>query len=232
MESSTRSACRSDPRLMPSSSHSTRSAGSRLPGASSPESISDRRSVDGRAPDLLGVPTAPILSAHPELSGVAAMIAGMEMLGAWVRGWAVSRAAPPPVDEPDGHRVDVGLPGHRVRYLLRSPSTVATRARTVAAPGTWLKTCGARSAVLAGLTAEWEVGKTEYLMTFDGGFPPVEVPAPYSVAVTGDGPVWQVAVTSEECRRRAAGSRWPRALRCSTGSSRSPDTVAAGSAGW
>jgi GNAT superfamily N-acetyltransferase len=125
------------------------------------------------------------------------MIAGMEMLGAWVRGWAVSRAAPPPVDEPDGHRVDVGLPGHRVRYLLRTPSTVATRARTVAAPGTWLKTCGSRSAVVAGLTAEWVTGETEYLMTFDGGFPPVEVPAPYAVAVTGDGPVWKVEVTAE-----------------------------------
>jgi hypothetical protein len=38
------------------------------------------------------------------------MITGMDLLGAWVRGWAVSRAAPPPVDEPDGLRVDVGLP--------------------------------------------------------------------------------------------------------------------------
>jgi len=124
------------------------------------------------------------------------MITGMDILGAWVRGWAVSRAVPPPVAEPDGYRVDVGLPGHRVRYLLRSPSTVATRARTVAAPGTWLKTCGGRSEVLAGLTAEWEVGETEYLMSYDGGFPPVEVPAPYSVTVTGEGPVWEVAVTA------------------------------------
>ncbi|MEU0795665.1 GNAT family N-acetyltransferase [Amycolatopsis sp. NPDC005961] len=125
------------------------------------------------------------------------MITGMDILGAWVRGWAVSREVPPPVEEPDGFRVDVGLPRHRVRYLLRSPSTVATRARTVAAPGTWLKTCGSRASVLAGLTTEWEAGETEYLMTFDGAFVPAEVPAGYSVTVTGEGPVWEASVTAE-----------------------------------
>lgn len=131
------------------------------------------------------------------------MITGMDILGAWVRGWAVSRAVPPPVEEPDGLRVDVGRPGHRVRYLLRSPSTVATRARAVAAPGTWLKTCGSRSAVLAGLTTEWEAGETEYLMTFDGGIPPAEVPGAYEVTVTGEGPLWSVEVTLDGAR--AAG---------------------------
>jgi GNAT superfamily N-acetyltransferase len=120
----------------------------------------------------------------------------VEILEAWTRGWAVSRAAPPPVAEPDGCRVDVGLPGHRVRYLLRSPATVASRARTVASPGTWLKTCGRRDLVLAGLTPEWTAGETEYLMTFDGPVPAVAVPAPYAVAVTGDGPVWNVTVTA------------------------------------
>ncbi len=125
------------------------------------------------------------------------MIAGMDILGAWVRGWVVSREVAPPVEEPDGFRIDVGLPWHRVRYLLRSPATVASRARTLAAPGTWLKTCGTRAAVLEGLTAEWEARPTEYLMTFDGAFPAAEVPAPYAVEVTGDGPLWQVAVTAE-----------------------------------
>jgi GNAT superfamily N-acetyltransferase len=123
------------------------------------------------------------------------MITGMEILGAWVRGWAVSRATPPPVAEPDGYRVDVGLPGHRVRYLLRSPSAVPSRARTAASPGTWLKTCGARGEVVAGLTSEWEVGETEYLMTFEGALPPAPLPSPYAVTVSGDGPVWDVAVS-------------------------------------
>ena len=124
------------------------------------------------------------------------MITDMEILAAWVRGWAVSRGTPPPVEEPDGHRVDVGLPGHRVRYLLREPETVAARARTVVEPGTWLKTCGARPAVLAGLTQAWEPGPSEYLMTLDGPASPAAVPAGYEVEVTGAGPVWQVAVTS------------------------------------
>ncbi len=124
------------------------------------------------------------------------MITGMDILGSWVRGWAVSRAAPSPVAEPDGYRVDVGLPGHRVRYLLRSPATVPARAVAAAAPGTWLKTCGARSEVLAGLTPAWTTGATEYLMAFEGALPPVEVPPGYSVTVTGEGPVWQVLVSS------------------------------------
>ncbi|GHG05971.1 MULTISPECIES: GNAT family N-acetyltransferase [Amycolatopsis] len=124
------------------------------------------------------------------------MITGMEILGSWVRGWAVSRATPAPVTEPDGYRVDVGLPGHRVRYLLHSPAAVAARARTVAAPGTWLKTCGARSSVLASLTPAWTAGATEYLMACDGPMPAVGLPPGYAVTVTGEGPVWKVLVSS------------------------------------
>ncbi|MEV4051429.1 GNAT family N-acetyltransferase [Amycolatopsis sp. NPDC049688] len=126
------------------------------------------------------------------------MITGMDILGAWVRGWAVSRATPAPVPEPDGYRIDVGLPGHRVRYLLRSPPAVVSRARTAAAPGTWLKTCGARPAVLAALTPAWTAGETEYLMAFEGPVPPVAVPPGYSVTVTGDGPAWDVLVSAGE----------------------------------
>ncbi|WP_410637992.1 GNAT family N-acetyltransferase [Amycolatopsis sp. lyj-346] len=124
------------------------------------------------------------------------MITGMDILGAWVRGWAVSRATPAPVAEPDGYRVDVGLPGHRVRYLLRSPAAVGSRARTVASPGTWLKTCGSRSAVVAGLTPAWTAGETEYLMAFDGPVPPAAASPGYSVTVAGDGPAWDVVVSS------------------------------------
>ncbi|WP_410562317.1 GNAT family N-acetyltransferase [Amycolatopsis sp. cmx-4-61] len=124
------------------------------------------------------------------------MITGMDILEAWVRGWAVSRATPPPVPEPDGYRIDVGLPGHRVRYLLRSPASVPDRARTVAAPGTWLKTCGSRAAVLAGLTPEWTAGETEYLMAVEGPVPPAAVPPGYAVTVSGDGPAWEVRLTA------------------------------------
>lgn len=124
------------------------------------------------------------------------MITGMDILGAWVRGWAVSRATPPPVSEPDGYRIDVGLPGHRVRHLLHSPAAVPARARTAAAPGTWLKTCGARSAVVAGLTPAWTAGETEYLMAFEGPVPAVAVPPGYAVTVTGDGPAWDVVVAA------------------------------------
>src|SRR3569833_2188436 len=68
MEASTRSACRSDPRLMPRSSHRTRSAGSREPGGSFPESISDR-SRSTVALQTCSVSTAPILSAPETVGG-------------------------------------------------------------------------------------------------------------------------------------------------------------------
>ncbi|SDW81301.1 hypothetical protein SAMN05216215_1005205 [Saccharopolyspora shandongensis] len=83
----------------------------------------------------------------------------------WERGWALCRATPSPVAEHDGYRIDVGAPGHRVRFVLNGPASTGRRAATLTAPGTWLKVCGDRAEVVSALSAAWRVEAPEYLMS-------------------------------------------------------------------
>ncbi|MDR7296716.1 GNAT superfamily N-acetyltransferase [Pelomonas aquatica] len=89
-----------------------------------------------------------------------------DLLAAWGRGWAASRATPAP--EPLGEgawRIKVGLPGHRRRDLLPAwpPDRLRAWADGVAAPGAWIKAL-ADPATLA-LPAAWVMQPTEYLMS-------------------------------------------------------------------
>ncbi|WP_231950674.1 GNAT family N-acetyltransferase [Allokutzneria albata] len=107
----------------------------------------------------------------------------------WVHGWALTRGTPAPVEEPDGYRVDVGLPGHRVRYVLPDVSTVDERCAALTAPGTWLKICGSPA-----VPPQWTVGGPEYLMGKDL-FSPQRVSAlpGYRVSRSSDGVVVRAA---------------------------------------
>ncbi|WP_432940570.1 GNAT family N-acetyltransferase [Kribbella sp. CA-253562] len=82
-------------------------------------------------------------------------------LTAWVHGWSISRGSPAPVPAAGGHRIEVGLPRHLVRYV--TPSVDQTLVDELQAPGTWLKTCGE----LPELDDRWKVERTEYLMAVD-----------------------------------------------------------------
>lgn len=123
----------------------------------------------------------------------------------WVHGWALSRRTPTPVREPDGYRIDVGKVVHRVRYVLPRTATVAHRARTLTAPGTWLKVCGERDAVVAGLTPAWEVTPPEFLMTADLRDEDVVVPPPYRVDVVPGGAVCDVVVRAPDGSTASSG---------------------------
>ncbi|KOV78566.1 GNAT family N-acetyltransferase [Nocardia sp. NRRL S-836] len=113
----------------------------------------------------------------------------------WVRGWALSRGTPEPVEEPDGFRVDVGLPGHLVRHVLPEASAAGPRAAALTEPGTWLKVCGAPEQVRPLLTPAWTVGAPEYLMSVELGVrAPVTPPAPYAVELRGTGDVRDAVV--------------------------------------
>ncbi|MFE9746748.1 GNAT family N-acetyltransferase [Saccharothrix saharensis] len=83
----------------------------------------------------------------------------------WVWGWSSCRDAPEPVEEPDGFRIDVGAPGHRVRFVLAGTASVRARATASTAPGTWLKVCAPRADVVPLLGPEWVVGGPEFLMS-------------------------------------------------------------------
>lgn len=119
----------------------------------------------------------------------------MQHLGEWVRGWALCRATPDPVEEHDGFRVDVGLAGHRVRYVIGGTGSVRERA-ALTAPGTWLKVAAPRAEVLPLLGPAWQVGAPEYLMSvaLDGSGAARPVPDGYRVEVAGEGGCHEVVV--------------------------------------
>lgn len=105
-----------------------------------------------------------------------------QVVADWAWGWALSRGTPDPITEPDGYRIDVGLPEHQVRYVLLDPSSVGPRAAELTEPGTWLKVCGSLEQVRPGLSPRWTIGPPEYLMSAElGTQPPITPPAPYTV---------------------------------------------------
>ncbi len=134
------------------------------------------------------------------MTGVAGLIK------AWVHGWALSRGVGIPVAESDGYRLDVGRPGHRVRYVLADAGSVARRARALTEPGTWLKVSGPREEVVETVPPNWEVGPPEYLMSTPLAMRPVlPAPEPYRAELVGDGVVTDVVVRAPDGSRAATG---------------------------
>lgn len=122
----------------------------------------------------------------------------------WVWGWALSRSTPDPVTEPDGYRVDVGLPEHRVRYVLPDPSSVGPRAAGITEPGTWLKVCGSPDQVR--LSPRWTVSAPEYLMSIELGTRPfITPPDHYIVELQSTGDVHDAVVRTASGEYAAKG---------------------------
>ncbi|MFD9941403.1 GNAT family N-acetyltransferase [Nonomuraea sp. NPDC059023] len=115
----------------------------------------------------------------------------VDIVRAWARGWAVSRATKQPVEELWGLRVDVGLPGHVVRHILpkASPAVLRHLAGTLDAPGTWLKVCAPAEQVAPSLTPAWSVQVPEFMMTARLRRTEVAAPGGYTLAVVQRGQV-------------------------------------------
>ncbi|GAA2905530.1 hypothetical protein Acy02nite_86920 [Actinoplanes cyaneus] len=105
-----------------------------------------------------------------------------ELLDAWVEAWAISRGAPAPVAVPGGWWIQVGLPGHRLRYVLREPDheLLVHLGEEQGSPGAWIKMTGDPARLHAALPAPWEPAETGHLMTIELRSMPVP-PAPASV---------------------------------------------------
>ncbi|MBF9132287.1 GNAT family N-acetyltransferase [Plantactinospora sp. S1510] len=90
-----------------------------------------------------------------------------ELTMAWGRGWAVSRGTSAPVGVPGGFRVDVGLPGHRVRHVLHThdADVLGRLGRKLTAPGNWIKACGDPDEFRSALPDGWTMDTAGYLMT-------------------------------------------------------------------
>ena len=120
------------------------------------------------------------------------------MFDAWVHGWTISRNTPAPVRLPSGYRVDVGLPGHAVRYVLHAYD--AELVSGLRRPDTWLKIRGS-----IGLDARWEVQPPEYLMTAALSTTPAAVPPSYELTHTQRGAVIDAIVTAADGSVAARG---------------------------
>ncbi|WP_406286342.1 GNAT family N-acetyltransferase [Embleya sp. NBC_00896] len=106
-----------------------------------------------------------------------------DVVRAWVDGWAVARSVPAPIAVDGGFRLDVGLPGHLVRYVLFDVDAVAELALTRAEPGTWIKTAAPAEQVRSALTPTWTEGAPEYLMTTPLRRTRATAPAGYTIDV-------------------------------------------------
>ncbi|ADB34496.1 GCN5-related N-acetyltransferase [Kribbella flavida DSM 17836] len=109
------------------------------------------------------------------------------VLQAWVHGWSVSRSTLSPVPAANGYRIDVGLPGHLVRYVL--PCFDEQLVDGLREPSTWVKVCGE----LPELPARWTVEPVEYLMA--APLPLAVPPGPaYGVRTVVDGSLVRATV--------------------------------------
>jgi ribosomal protein S18 acetylase RimI-like enzyme len=119
-------------------------------------------------------------------------------LEAWVHGWAISRATAAPVRIPTGYRIDVGLPGPAVRYVLSTydANLVAGQHQ----PDTWLKICSQVS-----LDPPWQVQPAEYLMTNRLSETPAAIAPPYRLQTVRRGSVVDVVVWTEDGTTAARG---------------------------
>jgi GNAT superfamily N-acetyltransferase len=132
------------------------------------------------------------------------------LMMAWGRGWAVSRGTSAPVEVPGGFRVDVGLPGHRVRHVLHTydADALGRLGRELTAPGTWIKVSGDPAEFRAALPDGWTMGTAGYLMSVRFRAEPVRPPAPYTVQVdTEPGGGVVVATVRDGAGGRAAWGR-------------------------
>jgi ribosomal protein S18 acetylase RimI-like enzyme len=120
------------------------------------------------------------------------------MLDAWVHGWTISRNTPAPVQLQGGYRIDVGLPGHAVRYVLREYD--AELVDGLRRPDTWLKISGE-----VALDGRWEVQPREYLMASRLSPAPATVPPAYELTHTRRGAIVEATVTAADGSVAASG---------------------------
>ncbi|MFG3494886.1 GNAT family N-acetyltransferase [Streptomyces sp. NPDC047928] len=131
----------------------------------------------------------------------------------WVHGWAVNRGTPPPVAEPWGYRIDVGLPGHVFRHVLPEPDEATVRAlcASVAEPGAWLKVLAEPEDVAGWVTPGWTVPDDPGFMMWTA-LRPVATPEPppgYRTETSDTDGVFRVRILAADGSLAARGQIAP-----------------------
>jgi hypothetical protein len=129
-----------------------------------------------------------------------------DVIAAWVHGWAISRGVPAPQALSGGARLQVGLPGHRVRYVLhRYDERLLADLGRHADPGTWIKITAEPAGLRAALGPAWTMADTGYLMTVALGSTVHLPPEPYTVQVSSVDRATIAAVLDAAGRTAATG---------------------------
>jgi GNAT superfamily N-acetyltransferase len=127
---------------------------------------------------------------------------------AWVEGWAVSRGTAPPVAEPWGWTIDVGLSTQVTRYLVRDADEALLRklSETLTAPATWIKTFVEPEVLRPWLAPGWAFTDAGFMMTTPLRPGPLPEPPPgYRLRLWTRGEVTRALVTGEDGGYAARG---------------------------
>ncbi|MFE0472272.1 GNAT family N-acetyltransferase [Streptomyces sp. NPDC058947] len=136
---------------------------------------------------------------------------------AWVDGWVVSRGAAPPVAEPWGWTIDVGLYGHVTRHVFGATgedleeTTVRKVAGAVTGDGVWLKAFRDPAEVAGWLDDSWWIDpEPGYLMTVPlaAGDAP-DLPDGFRLRTWSRGAVTQLMVAAPDGSLAARGQITP-----------------------
>jgi hypothetical protein len=113
----------------------------------------------------------------------------VELTGAWIHGWTISRGMPPPTSIPGGFRVDVGHPDHPARYVLHTYNQqgLALLGRDLTAVGTEIKIIGDTASLRAALPEDWSIYARHDVMTVTLTRGAAEAPFPYATRIVADG---------------------------------------------
>ncbi|MDX3644358.1 GNAT family N-acetyltransferase [Streptomyces sp. MB09-02B] len=137
---------------------------------------------------------------------------------AWVDGWVVSRGAAPPVVEPWGFTIDMGLAHHVTRHVLSATNeeveedAVRKVADAVTGSGTWLKVFADAATISPWLGEGWEIDPAPgRLMTRRLGpqETPASVPDDYRLRTWSRGGVTRVMVAAPDGSLAARGQVAP-----------------------
>ena len=94
------------------------------------------------------------------------------LLRSWIRGWALTRDAAPPVEAFGGFYVAVNWPDQKARYVFASiTEEVCSLAQTITEPLVFLKVCCSAAALQAILPPRWAIQPQRYLMYHNGTMP-------------------------------------------------------------
>lgn len=89
-----------------------------------------------------------------------------QLVGKWIRGWALSREKPPPQAIAGGWRVDVNDPEQTTRYVFPyADETVQQLTASISPRFTPIKICAAPPTVTPLLTPPWVIERTAPMMT-------------------------------------------------------------------